>query len=339
MTKDTINQARKREVEALLADLEKQFGKGTARPVSQKPTIQLERISTGSVAIDYATGGGVPRGRVTELYGVPSGGKTSLALRVMAQAQQVGLLAAMIDAEQTFDEVWARKMGVDTDAMLLHQPQGAEEALEVALRLTEVCGIVVVDSVAALVPDAEVKGEMGEVHMGLRARLLGQAMRKMTPKAAERNCALLFINQVRDKLGEVYGNPETTPGGHALKFHASLRLAVRLGEPIKKGNNRIGDTIRVRVTKNKTAQPFRTAETRLLYGIGFDLLQEYVDVGVSVGVFKRAGAHYSYADQKLGQGKDAVLEYVRSLDDVSLRNLHHVITERMHTNPEDPEVE
>jgi len=306
---------RQKVLESTLKTIEKKFGTGAIMRLGEAPRQKVEVIPTGSLALDVALGiGGIPRGRITEIYGPESGGKTTLALHVIAQAQRRGGVAAFIDAEHALDPNYAQALGVDTDDLLISQPDTGEQALEIAELLVRsgAVDVIVVDSVAALVPAAEIEGEMGDAHVGLQARLMSQALRKLTAVLAKSNTAAIFINQLREKVGVMYGNPETTPGGRALKFYASIRLDVRrVGQPIKKKDTAIGNRVKVKVTKNKLAPPFKEVELELYFGRGIDPMADLVTVAVDQGVIDKAGSWLSYGDLRLGQGKERAAEYLR----------------------------
>jgi recombination protein RecA len=304
-----------------LTQIEKQFGKGAIMRLGEAAAhASLEVIPTGSVALDLAIGvGGVPRGRVIEIYGPESSGKTTVALHLIAEAQKLSGIAAFIDAEHALDPHYASRVGVDIDNLLISQPDTGEQALEIAEALvrSNAVDIVVVDSVAALVPKAEIEGEMGDSHVGLQARLMSQALRKLTGAISKSKTTVVFINQIREKVGVLFGNPEITPGGRALKFYASLRLEVRRVESIKHGNEIVGMRVKVKVVKNKVAPPFRQAEFDLIYGIGISREGSLLDVGADFGILEKTGAWYSYGDQRLGQGREAVREYLKHNPDVA----------------------
>jgi len=293
--------------------------------------MKVQSISTGSMALDFALGvGGLPRGRVTEIYGPESSGKTTLALHVIAEAQKEGGIAAIVDAEHAFDPTYARKLGVDINALLISQPESGEQALSIVETLVRsgAIDVVVVDSVAALVPQAELEGEMGDSVMGLQARLMSQALRKLTG-AISKSCAVcIFINQLRDKIGVMYGSPETTTGGKALKFYASVRLDIRKIAQIKDGEESTGNRTRVKVVKNKVAPPFKTAEFDILYGEGISAIGELIDLGVEFGVIKKAGSWFSYGQEKLGQGRETVKKALRE-DPLLYKKIHAQVKELM----------
>lgn len=307
---------RQKALQNTLKQIEKKFGTGAIMRLGERPRQRVDVISTGSLALDLALGiGGIPRGRVTEIYGPESGGKTTLALHIVAQAQKAGGVAAFVDAEHALDPTYARQLGVDVDNLLLSQPDTGEQALEIVELLVRsgAVDVIVVDSVAALVPRAEIEGEMGDSHVGLQARLMSQALRKLTGVLSKSNTAAIFINQIREKVGVMYGNPEVTTGGRALKFYSSVRLDVRRrGQPIKKGDQPIANVVRVKVTKNKLAPPFREAELELYFGRGIDPVADLVTVAVDRGVVKKAGSWFSYNDDRLGQGKEKAAEYLRA---------------------------
>ncbi|MCF1750711.1 recombinase RecA [Mariniradius sediminis] len=292
--------------------LEKTYGKGTVMKLSDNTVQDIPAISTGSLGLDMALGvGGIPRGRVIEIYGPESSGKTTLTMHCIAEAQKAGGLAAFIDAEHAFDKTYAEKLGIDTENLLISQPDNGEQALEIAEHLIRsgAIDIIVIDSVAALVPKGELEGEMGESKMGLQARLMSQALRKLTGAINKTGCACIFINQLRDKIGVMFGNPETTTGGNALKFYASVRLDIRRIGQIKEGaDNVVGNRTKVKVVKNKVAPPFKVVEFDIMYGEGISKVGEIIDLGVEFEIIKKAGSWFSYDGNKLGQGRDAVKE-------------------------------
>jgi len=297
-----------------LGQIEKQFGKGSIMRLGDSSVVQIEAIPTGSLSLDIALGiGGLPRGRIIEIYGPESSGKTTLALQVVAECQKRGGTAAFIDAEHALDPIYAEKLGVDVKNLLVSQPDTGEQALEIADKLvcSSAVDIIIVDSVAALTPRAEIEGEMGDQHMGLQARLMSQALRKLTGNIKRSNTLVIFINQIRMKIGVMFGNPETTTGGNALKFYASVRLDIRRIEAIKKGDEVVGSRTRVKVVKNKVAPPFRQAEFDILYGEGISYEGELIDLGVQADLVEKSGAWYSYEGTRIGQGKDNVRQFLK----------------------------
>ncbi len=315
--KAQINPEKLKVLSAVMDKIEKDYGKGAIMKMSSKTVDAVPVIPSGSITLDLALGiGGYPKGRVIEIYGPESSGKTTLAIHAIAEAQKAGGIAAFIDAEHAFDSTYAQKLGVDIDELLISQPDNGEQALEIADHLirSSAIDIVVIDSVAALTPKAEIEGEMGESKMGLQARLMSQALRKLTASISKTGTVCIFINQLRDKIGVVYGNPETTTGGNALKFYASVRIDIRKASVIKDGEEQLGARAKVKIVKNKMAPPFRRAEFDLMFGEGISKLGEIVDLGVDMGVIKKSGSWFSYGDGKLGQGRDAVKELLKNDD-------------------------
>ena len=313
---------KKKALQTALAQLEKNFGKGAVMRLGDRPEMNVEAIPTGSLALDAALGiGGVPKGRIIEIYGPESSGKTTLALHILAEAQKQGGEVAFVDAEHALDPVYAAALGVDIDNMLVSQPDTGEQALEItdALVRSGAVDAVVVDSVAALTPRAEIEGEMGDTFVGLQARLMSQALRKLAGTISKTNCVVIFINQLRMKIGVMYGNPETTTGGNALKFYSSVRLDVRRVESIKEGGNVIGNKTRVKVVKNKVAPPFREAFFDILYGQGISKWSELVDLAVQMDIVQKSGSWFSMGDERIGQGKDSVKTFLMANPDVAER--------------------
>ncbi len=311
---------KKKALQTAISQIEKNFGKGTVMRLGERPDMNVDSIPTGSLALDAALGiGGVPKGRIIEIYGPESSGKTTLALHILAEAQKKGGEVAFVDAEHALDPIYAAALGVDTENMLVSQPDTGEQALEItdALVRSGAVDAVVVDSVAALVPKQEIEGEMGDTFVGLQARLMSQALRKLAGTIAKTNCVVIFINQLRMKIGVMYGNPETTTGGNALKFYSSVRLDVRKVESIKDGGNVIGNKTRVKVVKNKVAPPFREAHFDIMYGEGISKWSELVDLAVQLEIIQKSGSWFSMGDERIGQGKDAVKTFLQENPDIA----------------------
>ncbi len=316
-----MDEQRKKALDTALSQIERQFGKGAVMRLGEEQVALLGAgvISTGSLSVDVALGvGGVPRGRVVEVYGPEAGGKTTLALHVVAQAQAAGGVAAFVDAEHALDPSYARALGVDIEQLLVSQPDSGEQALEITELLVRsgAVDVVVIDSVAALTPRAELEGEMGDAHVGLQARLMSQALRKLTGVLSKSKATAIFINQVREKIGVLYGNPEVTPGGRALKFYASVRMEVRRKGDVKVGAEKVGNRVRVKVTKNKVAPPFREAEVEILFGRGIDSVGDLVNVASDVEVVQKSGSWYSFGETRLGQGKEKAVEFLTQNPDL-----------------------
>lgn len=309
---------RTKALDAALSQIERAFGKGSVMRLGQRETVETEAISTGSLGLDIALGiGGLPRGRIIEIYGPESSGKTTMALHVAAEAQKAGGACAFIDAEHALDPSYARKLGVDIDALVISQPDTGEQALEIADTLVRsgAVDVLVIDSVAALVPKAELEGDMGDSHMGLQARLMSQALRKLAGSISKTNCMVIFINQIRQKIGVMFGNPETTTGGNALKFYASIRLDIRRIGALKDKDQIIGNQTRVKVVKNKMAPPFKVVDFDIMYGEGVSKTGELIDLGVQAGVIEKAGSWYSSGSQRIGQGREAARSYFKENPD------------------------
>ena len=302
------NSGKLKALQATIEKIEKDYGKGTIMKLGEQPKWDVQVIPSGSIALDHALGiGGYPRGRIIEIYGPESSGKTTLAIHAIAQAQKLGGIAAMIDAEHAFDRTYAKALGVNLETLLISQPDNGEQALEIADNLIRsgAIDIIVIDSVAALTPKAEIEGEMGDNKVGLQARLMSQALRKLTANISKTNTCCIFINQLREKIGVMFGNPETTTGGNALKFYASVRVDVRKASPIKDGDEALGNRTKVKVVKNKMAPPFKKAEFDIVYGEGISRVGEIVDLGVELDIINKSGSWYSYNEQKLAQGREA----------------------------------
>ncbi len=318
---ETGNMDKNKALEAALGQIERAFGKGSVMKLGQRETaVEVDAISTGSLSLDIALGiGGLPRGRVIEIYGPESSGKTTLALHAVAEAQRTGGTCAFIDAEHALDAAYARKLGVNIDDLLISQPDTGEQALEIADTLVRsgAIDVLVIDSVAALVPQAELEGEMGDAHVGLQARLMSQALRKLTSSIARSNGTVIFINQIRMKIGVMFGNPETTTGGNALKFYASVRLDIRRIGAIKNRDEVVGNQTRVKVVKNKVAPPFKVVEFDIMYGEGVSKVGELIDLGVKAGVVEKSGAWFSYDSQRIGQGREAAKQFLKDNPEIA----------------------
>ena len=314
-----MQEEKRKAIESTMAKIEKEFGKGSVMMLGENAKMNLEVISTGSLGLDLAVGiGGLPKGRIIEIYGPESSGKTTVALHAVAEAQKAGGVAAFIDAEHALDPAYAKALGVDIDSLIISQPDTGEQALEITDTLVSsgVVDIIVVDSVAALVPKAEIEGEMGDSHMGLQARLMSQALRKLTSSINKSKTITIFINQLREKIGVMFGNPETTTGGRALKFYSSIRIDVRRIDSIKQGDEIIGNRTRAKIVKNKVAPPFRQCEFDIMYGQGISKVGELVDLAANIDVIKKSGSWYSYNDNKLGQGRENVKAYFLENKDI-----------------------
>ena len=324
-------------LDQVLADIEKQFGKGAIMKLGERGVKNIDVVSSGSLLLDQALGvGGFPKGRIIEIFGPESSGKTTIALHAIAEVQKTGGRAAFIDAEHALDPVYARKLGVDIDELLLSQPDTGEQALEIveALVRSEAMSIIVIDSVAALVPQAEIEGEMGDSHVGLQARLMSQALRKLSGVINKTNTICIFINQLREKVGVMFGNPETTPGGRALKFYATVRLDVRRGEQIKVGGDVLGNKTNIKVVKNKVAPPFKTAEVEIMYGEGISKTGEIIDLASNIGIIDKSGAWFSYKGEKIGQGKENV-KLVLKNNPAMYKEIEEKVRKSLFSNTED----
>jgi recombination protein RecA len=333
--KRLVNEEKKRALNSVFEVIEKQYGKGSIMKLGDTTAVDVDVIPTGSMTLDMALGvGGVPRGRVIEIYGPEASGKTTVALHIVAEAQKRGGEAAFIDAEHALDPVYAEKLGVDIDNLIVAQPDTGEQGLEIAETLVRsgALDVIVIDSVAALVPKAEIEGEMGDSHVGLLARLMSQALRKLTGITSKTGTTVIFINQLREKVGVVYGNPETTPGGRALKYFASVRLDVRKMEVIKNGTEAIGSKTRVKVVKNKVAPPFKEAEFDIIYGQGISKEGNLLDVAVNLGIIQKSGAWFSYEGERLGQGRDNVRKYMQDNPEFT-KDIEEIVREKMKNKP------
>lgn len=328
------NKEQKEKLKALqltLDKIEKNYGRGTIMKLGDEAALDIEAIPSGSIALDHALGiGGIPRGRVVEVYGPESSGKTTLAIHAIAEAQKAGGIAAFIDAEHAFDPTYAQKLGVDIENLLISQPDNGEQALEIADNLIRsgAIDIIVIDSVAALTPKSEIEGEMGDSKVGLQARLMSQALRKLTSTISKTHCTCVFINQLREKIGVMFGNPETTTGGNALKFYSSVRIDIRRMSQIKEGDVVIGNRAKIKIVKNKVAPPFRIAEVDIIYGQGFSRTGEIIDLGVDLELIKKSGSWFSYGDTKLGQGREAVKQLLKDNPEL-MEELENQIREKL----------
>ncbi len=342
-SKKTGNMDRQKALEAALAQIDRAFGKGSAMKLGSREKMEIEAISTGSLGLDIALGiGGLPKGRIIEIYGPESSGKTTLTLHAIAEAQKAGGTAAFVDAEHALDPVYAKKLGVDIDELIVSQPDTGEQALEIVDTLvrSNAIDVLVVDSVAALVPRAEIEGEMGDSHVGMQARLMSQALRKLTGSISRSKCMVIFINQVRMKIGVMYGNPETTTGGNALKFYASVRLDIRRTGQIKDRDEVIGNATRVKVVKNKVAPPFKQVEFDIMYGEGISKIGELLDIGVKAGLVEKSGAWFSYDSVRIGQGRENAKTYLKEHPELAdrlekaIRGKTEEVAEGMMTGPD-----
>lgn len=332
---------RRKALDAALSQIERQFGKGAVMRMGDSPREAIPAISTGSLGLDIALGiGGLPKGRIVEIYGPESSGKTTLTLQTIAECQKAGGTAAFVDAEHALDPVYAGKLGVNVDDLLVSQPDTGEQALEIADMLVRSgsVDILVIDSVAALTPRAEIEGDMGDTHVGLQARLMSQALRKITGNIKRSNCLVIFINQIRMKIGVMFGNPETTTGGNALKFYSSVRLDIRRIGSVKQGDEVVGNETRVKVVKNKVSPPFRQAEFQVMYGKGIYQLGEVIDLGVQEGLVEKAGAWYSYNGQRIGQGKANAAQFLED-NRTMAEEIETILRDKLLTKPEAPEAE
>ena len=327
--------SRKKALEAAMAQIDKQFGKGSAMMLGQRPVVDVDVISTGSLNLDLALGvGGYPRGRIVEIYGPESSGKTTLTIHAIAEAQKAGLSCAFIDAEHAFDPVYAKNLGVNIDQLVISQPDNGEAALEIADTLIRSGGVdlLIIDSVAALVPQVELEGGMADNQMGLQARLMSKALRKLTGSVSKSNCTVIFINQIRMKIGVMFGSPETTSGGNSLKFYASVRLDIRKGAAIKDKEEILGNETRVKVVKNKVAPPFRTADFEIIYGEGISKIGEIIDLGTKLEIIDKSGSWYAYKGNKIGQGKEAAKNYLKENPKVA-KEIEDLIRKKLDKSP------
>lgn len=336
IVKQTDPEAREKALEAALAQIEKQFGKGSIMTLGQTQNLDIEAVSTGSIGLDIALGiGGLPMGRIVEIFGPESSGKTTLTLSLIAQAQKTDKTCAFIDAEHALDPIYARKLGVNTDKLLISQPDNGEQALEIcdALVRSGAVDVIIVDSVAALTPKAEIEGDMGDSHMGLQARLMSQALRKLTANIKNTNCLVVFINQIRMKIGVMFGNPETTTGGNALKFYSSVRLDIRRAGVVKEGDEILGNQTKVKVVKNKVAPPFREVMFDIMYGQGISRMSELLILAEAQGLVKKSGAWFSYNGEKIGQGKNNAIKWLSENSEIADK-IEKEIRELLTNNPE-----
>ncbi|MFN5984804.1 MAG: recombinase RecA [Fluviicola sp.] len=330
-----LNTEKLKALQLTMEKLDKTFGKGTVMKLGDEPVEQIEVIPTGSLTLDLAVGvNGFPKGRIVEIYGPESSGKTTLAIHAIAEVQKQGGIAAFIDAEHAFDQFYAQKLGVDIENLLISQPDNGEQALEIADNLIRsgAIDLIVIDSVAALTPKAEIEGEMGDSQMGLQARLMSKALRKLTGSINKAKCCCIFINQLRDKIGVMFGNPETTTGGNALKFYASMRIDIRKSSQIKEGEDVIGNRVKVKVVKNKVAPPFRKAEFDIMYGEGISKVGEIIDLGVELNIIKKSGSWFSYGETRIGQGRDTVKNMIKDNPEL-MDELEAKIKEALSTTP------
>ena len=341
MDNNEIMQGKTEALNNAIRNIEKTYGKGSIMKLGESTSMNVESISTGCLSLDLATGvGGLPRGRVIEIFGPESSGKTTVTLHVIAQAQKDGGIAAFIDAEHALDPMYAKQLGVDINNLLVSQPDSGEQALEIAEALvrSNAIDVVVIDSVAALVPKAELDGEMGDVHVGLQARLMSQALRKLTAHIGKSSCCVIFINQIREKVGVIYGNPEVTTGGRALKFYSSMRLEIRKAEPIKMGNDLIGNRTKVKVVKNKVAPPFKSVEFDIMYGTGISQEGDLLDVASELSIVQKSGSWYSYEGERMGQGRENAKEYLKNNPEIN-KTLQKMIRDKIFPNAVKNEIE